>query len=59
MSNIPLWAVPALGAVGLVIAMVVLSAMKRRPMGTDLMKDIAEQIHDGAMVFLRREYSLL
>jgi K(+)-stimulated pyrophosphate-energized sodium pump len=59
MSNIPLWAIPALGAVGLVIAMVVLTAMKRRPIGTAVMKDIAEQIHQGAMVFLRREYSLL
>ncbi len=59
MSNIPLWAIPALGAVGLVIAMVVLTVMKRRPVGTDVMKDIAEQIHNGAMVFLRREYSLL
>ncbi len=59
MSNIPLWAIPALGAVGLVIAMVVLSVMKRRPMGNDVMKDIAEQIRQGAMVFLRREYSLL
>ncbi len=59
MSNIPLWAIPALGAAGLVIAMVILSVMKKRPTGTDLMTDIAEQIHDGAMVFLRREYTLL
>ncbi|NKB87349.1 MAG: sodium-translocating pyrophosphatase [Acidobacteria bacterium] len=59
MSSIPLWAIPALGAVGLVIAIVILTAMKRRPIGNDVMKDIAEQIHSGAMVFLRREYSLL
>ena len=59
MSNIPLWAIPAMGAVGLVIAMVVLFVMKRRPSGTDLMRDIADQIHTGAMVFLRREYTLI
>jgi K(+)-stimulated pyrophosphate-energized sodium pump len=59
MSNIPLWAIPALGGVGLVIAIAILTTMKRRPMGTDVMKDIAEQIHTGAMVFLKREYSLL
>ena len=59
MSNIPLWAIPAMGAVGLAIALAVLSVMKRRPSGTDAMKAIGEQIHTGAMVFLRREYSLL
>ncbi len=59
MSDIPLQAVPAMGAVGLVIALAILMVVKRRPVGTDKMAEIAAQIHRGAMVFLRSEYSIL
>ena len=57
--NIPLALVPALGAVGLVIAIGILMSIKRRPIGDDKLADLASQIHQGAMVFLRAEYSLL
>ena len=33
--------------------------MKRQPPGTAEMVDLADQIHDGAMAFLRREYTVL
>ncbi|HEX9733095.1 MAG TPA: sodium-translocating pyrophosphatase [Thermoanaerobaculia bacterium] len=33
--------------------------VKRQPAGTDAMIELAEQIHDGSMAFLRREYSVL
>ena len=33
--------------------------MKGQPPGPDVMLDIATQIHDGAMTFLKREYSVL
>ncbi len=59
MSNIPIEAVPVLGGIGLVIALVILMVIRRRDVGTDQMAEIAAQIHDGAMVFLRREYTLL
>src|SRR5690625_1291003 len=35
------------------------SYVKKQPAGTTAMKDLADQIHEGAMAFLRREYSVL
>ncbi|GMR12308.1 MAG: sodium-translocating pyrophosphatase [Gemmatimonadota bacterium] len=49
----------AVGAVGLVTAGVIYRYVKNQPSGSDLMNEIAEQIHDGAMAFLKREYSVL
>lgn len=48
-----------LGIVGLVAAAVVYLLVKRYPDGEATVKEIAEQIHRGAMVFMRREYSIL
>ncbi len=48
-----------LGVVGLVAAAVVYLLVKRYPDGEATVKEIAEQIHRGAMVFMRREYSIL
>jgi len=48
-----------IGAVGLVFALILFGWIKSKPSGTDTMKEIAETIHDGAMVFLKREYSIL
>jgi K(+)-stimulated pyrophosphate-energized sodium pump len=59
MSNIPIEAVPVLGGIGLAIALTILMVLRRRDVGTEQMAEIASQIHQGAMVFLRREYSLL
>jgi len=50
---------PILGVVGLVVALGILFAVRQMPAGTELMKELAGAIHKGAMVFLRREYSLL
>ena len=33
--------------------------VKSQPAGNDVMADLANQIHDGAMAFLRREYTVL
>ena len=49
----------ALGLVGLAFAGVIYRYVKRQPAGSATMEDLAEQIHDGAMAFLRREYSML
>ncbi len=49
----------AVGALGLGVALVVYLYVRRQPAGTDLMKELADQIHDGAMTFLRREYMVL
>jgi K(+)-stimulated pyrophosphate-energized sodium pump len=48
-----------LGFVGLLGAFVIYSYLKRQSDGTDVMREIAERIHEGAMAFLRREYSAL
>ena len=52
------WA-PFLGGVGLVLAVLVYGSIKRKSPGTEKMQDIANKIHQGAMTFLRREYSIL
>ena len=50
---------PILGAVGLLTAFVVYMLVKRYPAGEEKVRHIAEQIHRGAMTFMRREYTLL
>ncbi len=47
------------GAIGLLAALVVYRYLMRQPQGTDAMAELADQIHDGAMTFLRREYTVL
>ena len=59
MLDLSLWAVPALGALGLLIALAIHAWMGRLSAGTDKMKEISEAIASGAMVFLRREYQVL
>ncbi len=48
-----------LGVVGLAVALVLYLYVKRQPSGSELMVDLSEQIHAGAMTFMRREYSVL
>ena len=47
------------GAAGLVFALILFISMKSQPAGTEKMIEIADAIHDGAMAFLKREYSIL
>jgi K(+)-stimulated pyrophosphate-energized sodium pump len=47
------------GLVGLAVALALYLAIRRRPAGTTAMQAIAAQIRTGAMVFLRREYTVL
>ena len=44
---------PIFGAVGLLVAFWILGSILRRPQGTERMKDLSDQIHEGAMVFLK------
>ncbi|UCE23955.1 MAG: sodium-translocating pyrophosphatase [Candidatus Zixiibacteriota bacterium] len=48
-----------IGVVGLAFALILYTFIKNKPSGTDLMREISDVIHGGAMVFLRREYSIL
>jgi len=54
-----LMAVPLLGLVGLGLAYVFFTIVMKKPQGTDLMKELSNTIHDGAMVFLQREYKII
>ena len=47
---------PLIGVIGLLAAGVIYLIVKRYPAGEPALQEIAETIHQGAMVFLRREY---
>jgi len=50
---------PFLSIIGLLLVLGIYLWIKKQASGTDVMKQISEQIHDGAMTFLRQEYSVL
>jgi K(+)-stimulated pyrophosphate-energized sodium pump len=50
---------PYLGAAGLLIAFFIFGWIKKQPNGTEVMKDLEDMIHRGAMAFLKTEYSVL
>ena len=50
---------PALGIFGLVAAFVVFSLVMRYSDGTDQVKKIGDEIHKGAMKFMKTEYTYL
>ncbi len=47
------------GGFGLFMALVIYAMVSKMPAGEGKVKEIAQEIHDGAMVFMRREYTLL
>ncbi len=50
---------PILGVVGLVVAFAIYLLIIKYPGGEGKAAKIAKDIHDGAMVFMRKEYSIL
>ncbi len=50
---------PILGVVGLVVALIIYQMVIRFSPGEGTVAEIADAIHEGAMVFMRREYSVL
>ena len=50
---------PLFGALGLVAAAVVYAAVKKYPAGEGKVAEIGDQIHLGAMVFMKREYKMM
>jgi K(+)-stimulated pyrophosphate-energized sodium pump len=48
-----------LGIIGLGAAFYVYRVVNSHPTGTDAMASLADQIHEGAMAFLRAEYTIL
>jgi K(+)-stimulated pyrophosphate-energized sodium pump len=57
-DSIPLIAL-GLGALGLIVTFVTFTGIKRASDGSAEMQNLAEQIHLGAMAFLKREYMVL
>ncbi|MFQ5791984.1 MAG: sodium/proton-translocating pyrophosphatase, partial [Acidobacteriota bacterium] len=58
MDSVVSWT-PAFGAAALLFAWYKARFVSRQDAGTDRMKEIASFIREGAMAFLRREYSVL
>ncbi|MDK1030445.1 MAG: sodium-translocating pyrophosphatase [Planctomycetia bacterium] len=50
---------PWVGVLGLVFAMLTYLSLRRFPAGNEKMQAIAEKIRAGAMVFLKREYTII
>ena len=50
---------PYLGLAGLVGSLSLYASVKRGDPGTEKMVEISEAIHEGAMAFLKREYTIL
>lgn len=54
-----LYAVPAMGIVGLLFTLIKFNWVSRQDAGNDRMKEISEYIAEGAMAFLKAEYRIL
>ena len=50
---------PVLGVFGLIAAFVIYGIVKKYPGGEGAVTEIADAIHEGALVFMRREYTIL
>jgi len=50
---------PIFGILGLIVAFIIFGLVMRYDEGDEKIKKIADAIHTGAMVFMRREYSML
>ncbi len=50
---------PFLGLVGLVTALLIFLYLKSQPNGPECTQNLEEMVHDGAMTFLKKEYSIL
>ncbi|MGD8348610.1 MAG: sodium-translocating pyrophosphatase [Gammaproteobacteria bacterium] len=50
---------PVFGVLGLVAAALVYAAVKKYPQGEGKVAEIGDQIHLGAMVFMKREYKMM
>ncbi len=54
-----LYLVPVAGVLALLFALFLAMKVNKAPIGTDRMKEISGNIHDGAMAFLTAEYKIL
>jgi len=52
-------AIPWVGVLGMVVAIITFFSLKKHPAGNEVMQEIAQRIYVGAMTFLKREYSII
>jgi K(+)-stimulated pyrophosphate-energized sodium pump len=52
-------AVPWLGIIGMLVAVLTYFNIMRKPAGNELMRKLCDKVHHGAFVFLRREYQII
>ena len=50
---------PLFGLAGLLFALGIFLYIRKQPVGSEKMAELSEMIHDGAMVYLKRQYSIL
>ena len=50
---------PLLGILGLIVAYLIYGYVKKQPNGNQVMQDLEAMIHEGAMAFLKKEYTYL
>ncbi|MEE6248097.1 MAG: sodium-translocating pyrophosphatase [Pseudomonadota bacterium] len=58
MTDLLIWP-PLLGVLGMVVAVIIYMVVRSYDPGSDALKKIADAIHEGAMVFMKREYTQL
>ena len=58
MDNL-IYAVPAMGIVGLLYTLIKFNWVSKQDAGNDRMKEISTYIAEGAMAFLKAEYKIL
>ncbi|MBG98975.1 MAG: sodium-translocating pyrophosphatase [Solibacterales bacterium] len=51
--------IPIIGLSGIACALIIFILNDKRPPGNETMRELSKSIHDGAMAFLKREYSIL
>jgi len=51
--------IPSLGLLGMVFALVTFRLLLKKSQGLDIMAEISNEVYKGAMVFLRREYTII
>ncbi len=51
--------IPVIGIVGILFAIMTFAAVLKKPEGSEKMISIANEVHKGAMVFLRDEYRII
>ena len=51
--------IPSLGLAGLVFALITFKLLLKKSQGLPIMAEIAHEVHKGAMVFLKREYTII